>query len=128
MAELKQVGIVDFARSPIGKAKGGVLGGVTSIEIGAQVLRGVGNAQPQLKPLVMPVIAIYILFAILTWLETSLDAASAVKLNPGRTESLRRLNRTEYQNANRDLLALAGTRGLCAVLTVDEFCRAFLGD
>jgi mono/diheme cytochrome c family protein len=44
--------------------------------------------------------------AILTWLETSLDAASAAKLNPGRTDTLRRLNRTEYQNAIRDLLAL----------------------
>jgi len=41
--------------------------------------------------------------AILTSLETSLDAA---KINPGRTETLRRLNRTEYQNAIRDLLAL----------------------
>ena len=44
--------------------------------------------------------------AMLTWLETSLDAAAAAKLNPGRTETLRRLNRTEYQNAIRDLLAL----------------------
>jgi hypothetical protein len=44
--------------------------------------------------------------AMLTWLETSLDAASAGHLNPGRTETLRRLNRTEYQNAIRDLLAL----------------------
>src|SRR3954451_3762954 len=44
--------------------------------------------------------------AILTSLETSLDAASAAKLNPGRTETLRRLNRTEYQNSIRDLLAL----------------------
>jgi hypothetical protein len=43
---------------------------------------------------------------ILTGLETSLDTASAAKLNPGRTETLRRLNRTEYQNAIRDLLAL----------------------
>src|SRR5437870_8372366 len=43
---------------------------------------------------------------LLKWLETSLDAASAEKLNPGRTETLRRLNRTEYQNAIRDLLAL----------------------
>jgi len=39
-------------------------------------------------------------------LEASLDAASTARLNPGRTESLRRLNRTEYQNAIRDLLAL----------------------
>src|SRR5262245_43331954 len=44
--------------------------------------------------------------AMATWLETSLDAASAAKPNPGRTETLRRLNRTEYQNAIRDLLAL----------------------
>jgi hypothetical protein len=44
--------------------------------------------------------------AILKSLETSLDAVSAAKLNPGRTDTLRRLNRTEYQNAIRDLLAL----------------------
>src|SRR5688572_26695405 len=44
--------------------------------------------------------------ALLTWLETSLDAASAAKPNPGRTDTLRRLNRTEYQNAIRDLLAV----------------------
>lgn len=43
---------------------------------------------------------------LLTWLETSLDAASVATPNPGRTETLRRLNRTEYQNAIRDLLAL----------------------
>ena len=44
--------------------------------------------------------------AMLMWLETSLDAAAAADLNPGRTETLRRLTRTEYQNAIRDLLAL----------------------
>jgi mono/diheme cytochrome c family protein len=44
--------------------------------------------------------------AMVMWLEASLDAASAQKPNPGRTETLRRLNRTEYQNAIRDLLAL----------------------
>jgi mono/diheme cytochrome c family protein len=43
---------------------------------------------------------------LLTFLETTLDAASAARPNPGRTETLRRLNRTEYQNAIRDLLAL----------------------
>lgn len=36
-------------------------------------------------------------------LETTLDAA---KPDPGRTETFRRLNRTEYRNAIRDLLAL----------------------
>jgi hypothetical protein len=44
--------------------------------------------------------------ALLAWLETSLDAAAVKKPNPGRTETLRRLNRTEYKNAVRDLLAL----------------------
>jgi mono/diheme cytochrome c family protein len=44
--------------------------------------------------------------AMVKWLETSLDAASIATPNPGRTDTLRRLNRTEYQNAIRDLLAL----------------------
>src|SRR6266850_403963 len=44
--------------------------------------------------------------ALLSWLETSLDQAAAAKPNPGRTDTLRRLNRTEYQNAIRDLLLL----------------------
>ena len=44
--------------------------------------------------------------ALVSWLETSLDRAAAANPNPGRTETLRRLNRTEYQNSIRDLLAL----------------------
>src|SRR6185295_2616401 len=39
-------------------------------------------------------------------LEKSLDRAAAAQPNPGRTDTFRRLNRTEYQNAIRDLLAL----------------------
>ena len=39
-------------------------------------------------------------------LETSLDRAAAAHPNPGRTATIRRLTRTEYQNAIRDLLAL----------------------
>ena len=39
--------------------------------------------------------------AMVSWLETSLDQAAAVDPNPGRTETLRRLNRTEYQNSIR---------------------------
>ena len=39
-------------------------------------------------------------------LESALDAAAAKRPNPGRTETFRRLNRTEYQNTIRDLLAL----------------------
>ena len=41
-----------------------------------------------------------------SWLETNLDRAAAARLNPGRTEPLHRLNRAEYQNVVRDLVAL----------------------
>ena len=41
-----------------------------------------------------------------TWLETALDHAAAASPDPGRTEPFHRLNRAEYQNAIRDLLAL----------------------
>lgn len=39
-------------------------------------------------------------------LTTALDSAAARNPNPGRTETFRRLTRTEYQNAIRDLLDL----------------------
>ena len=39
-------------------------------------------------------------------LETQIDRVAAAEPNPGRTEPLHRLNRTEYQNVIRDLLAL----------------------
>ena len=44
--------------------------------------------------------------AALAKLEGDLDAADRAKPKPGRTESIRRLTRTEYQNAIRDLLHL----------------------
>ena len=40
------------------------------------------------------------------WLESELDRHSSAKPNPGRTEALHRLSRTEYKNAVRDLLGL----------------------
>src|SRR5262249_59768597 len=40
-----------------------------------------------------------------TYLETALDSAAAAKPNPGRP-AVHRLNRAEYRNAIRDLLAL----------------------
>jgi mono/diheme cytochrome c family protein len=43
---------------------------------------------------------------LIAYLETSLDRAAETKPNPGRTEALHRLNRAEYRNAVRDLLAL----------------------
>jgi hypothetical protein len=43
---------------------------------------------------------------LVSYLEKELDRTAAANPNPGRTETFRRLNRAEYQNAVRDLLAL----------------------
>ena len=40
------------------------------------------------------------------WLEAALDTSGRERMDPGRTAAFHRLNRTEYQNAIRDLLAL----------------------
>ncbi len=40
------------------------------------------------------------------WLESELDSAWAAAPNPGRINAIHRINRTEYRNAIRDLLAL----------------------
>ena len=61
--------------------------------------------------------------AIVTSLETTLDRAAAAKLNPGRTDTVRRLNRTEYQNTIRDLLAL--DIDAAALLPADEASHGF---
>jgi hypothetical protein len=44
--------------------------------------------------------------ALVTHFAGALDRAAEATPNPGRSETIRRLNRTEYQNAIRDLLAL----------------------
>ena len=44
--------------------------------------------------------------ALLAWLEGELDRAVAEAPNPGRTVPFHRLNRSEYRNAVRDLLAV----------------------
>jgi len=64
-------------------------------------------------------------------LEAALDRAAAVRPpDPGRTPTLRRLNRTEYQNAIKDLLAV--DVDATAMLPADEanhgFDSAPLGD
>ena len=41
-----------------------------------------------------------------SWLETQLDRGYATRPDPGRTETFHRLNRAEYRNTIRDLLAL----------------------
>jgi hypothetical protein len=53
----------------------------------------------------------------------ALDGAAAVHPDPGRTDTFRRLNRTEYQNAIRDLLAL--DIDAAAFLPADESSRGF---
>jgi mono/diheme cytochrome c family protein len=57
--------------------------------------------------------------ALIAGLETALDRAAAAKPNPGRTEPLRRLNRTEYQN----LLAL--DVDVASLLPADESSFGF---
>lgn len=44
--------------------------------------------------------------ALIAYLEASLDRIAAARPNPGRPNTFHRLNRFEYQNAMRDLLAL----------------------
>ena len=61
--------------------------------------------------------------AAISYLETSLDRASAAHPNPGRTATIRRLTRTEYQNAIRDLLAL--DVDVASLLPADEASYGF---
>jgi mono/diheme cytochrome c family protein len=61
--------------------------------------------------------------AALASLETALDAAAAAAPNPGRVATLRRLTRTEYQNAVRDLLAL--DIDVTSLLPADESSYGF---
>ncbi len=60
---------------------------------------------------------------LVAYLETSLDAAAAARPNPGRTPTLRRLNRAEYQNAIRDLLSL--DVDVSALLPKDDASHGF---
>jgi hypothetical protein len=79
----------DFARHP---------------EIWEQVIRRLRGRQmpPAGKP--HPTDDVYL--STLAQLETALDRAAVQHPDPGRTDTIRRLTRTEYQNAIRDLLAL----------------------
>lgn len=56
-------------------------------------------------------------------LESRLDAAAAVDPQPGRTSTFRRLTRTEYHNAVRDLLEL--DVDVDALLPADESSQGF---
>ena len=53
------------------------------------------------------------------WVESEIDRQAAIQPNPGRTEAVHRLNRAEYANAVRDLLALEVD--VDALLPADDF-------
>jgi hypothetical protein len=61
--------------------------------------------------------------AVVAALAGALDAAAAAHPDPGRTDTFRRLTRTEYQNAIRDLLALEVDAD--ALLPPDEASHGF---
>ena len=60
---------------------------------------------------------------VVSFLEKSLDRAAIAKPNPGRTATIRRLTRTEYKNAVRDLLAL--DIDVASMLPADESSYGF---
>lgn len=61
--------------------------------------------------------------SVLATLTSALDRAAAEHPDPGRTDTFRRLNRTEYENAIRDLLSL--DIDASALLTNDESSHGF---
>ncbi|MDE0731597.1 MAG: DUF1592 domain-containing protein [Gammaproteobacteria bacterium] len=60
----------------------------------------------RMPPVEMPRPSEAVYNAAVSWLEQKIDNHAAENLNPGRTEAFHRLNRAEYTNAVRDLLAL----------------------
>jgi hypothetical protein len=58
-----------------------------------------------------------------SWLETELDRAAAISVNPGRPAELHRLNRVEYGNAIRDLFGIEIDPA--AMLPPDEQAHGF---
>ncbi|WP_238326036.1 DUF1592 domain-containing protein [Bryobacter aggregatus] len=61
--------------------------------------------------------------SLVTALEASVDKAALANPNPGRTDTFRRLNRNEYQNAIRDLLAI--DVDVTPLLPADEASHGF---
>ena len=61
--------------------------------------------------------------SVVAYLEGALDGAAAAHPNPGRTATIRRLTRTEYRNAVRDLLAV--DVDVSSLLPADESSYGF---
>jgi hypothetical protein len=58
-----------------------------------------------------------------SWLEGAIDREADARPNPGRTESIHRLNRAEYRNAVRDLVAL--DVDVASLLPADDMSYGF---
>ena len=86
-----------------------------------KVVRRLVSRQMPPKDSVRPSVRDY--DSIVSTLAASLDREAAEKPDPGRTDTFRRLNRTEYQNAVRDLLTLEIDAS--ALLPPDESSRGF---
>ena len=90
-------------------------------EIWEKVVRKLraGSMPPAPRP--RPDVATYDTF--IAWLETELDQAAAARPDPGRPDALHRLNRSEYHNVIRDLLALEVD--VAALLPADDGSYGF---
>ncbi len=58
-----------------------------------------------------------------SWIELQVDRDAAARPNPGRSDAIHRLNRAEYRNAIRDLLAL--DTDVASMLPVDDMSYGF---
>ncbi len=90
-------------------------------EVWEKVVRRLRSRQMPPSDAARPDEATYV--AVLEALESSLDQLAKAKPQPGRTDTFRRLTRTEYQNAIRDLLAL--DVNAAALLPRDESSHGF---
>ena len=90
-------------------------------EVWEKVVRRLRARQMPPAPLPRPDETTYA--AVVAKLSASLDAAAEAAPNPGRTDTFRRLNRTEYQNAVRDLLAV--NVDVANLLPTDESSHGF---
>lgn len=77
----------------------------------------------QMPPMGMPRPKEHAYDKVISWLEAALDSTAAARPDPGRTDTFRRLNRTEYRHAIRDLLAL--DVDVTALLPSDESSYGF---
>lgn len=93
----------------------------TDAEVWEKVVRRLRARQMPPEGIPRPDESVYA--AVVAKLSASLDAAAKTDVNPGRTDTFRRLNRTEYHNAVRDLLAV--DVDVANLLPADESSHGF---